>query len=80
MEYKMNSWTIKYDYPKEEEVRDLGPIALQVFLEERYNLKGHPKASKLYEIAWDEGHAYGCYEVVHYYVELAELLEERKIL
>lgn len=38
-------------------------------LEEDFGLTGHPKASKLFEIAWQEGHSGGYGEVVNYYEE-----------
>lgn len=34
----------------------------------------HPKAEKLFDIAWDKGHAYGNGEVRNEYAELVELL------
>lgn len=47
---------------------------LQRDLEKEYNLSGHPKASKLYEIAYDMGHHSGMEEVANYYDTLSELL------
>jgi len=43
-------------------------------LEKEYDLVGHPKASKLYEIAYDMGHSSGMEDVAHYYCQLSELL------
>jgi len=44
-------------------------------LEEEYGIVGHPKASRLWEIAWDLGHAYGYDEVEAHYRELVDLLD-----
>ena len=43
-------------------------------LEEEFGLTGHPKADKLYGIAWSYGHSAGYIDVAHYYDELSELL------
>ena len=43
-------------------------------LEKEYSLTGHPKASKLYEIAYDMGHHSGMEEVANHYDTLSELL------
>jgi len=42
---------------------------------EAYGLEGHPKAERLYEIAWSHGHSSGYYEVLNWFDELSELLE-----
>lgn len=34
----------------------------------------HPKASKISEIAWNQGHSSGFYEVYHWLEELSELI------
>ena len=47
---------------------------LQGDLEEEYGLVGHPKASKLFEIAYDMGHSGGMEDVANYYCQLSELL------
>lgn len=47
---------------------------LQGDLEEEYGLVGHPKASKLFEIAYDMGHSGGMEDVANYYCHLSELL------
>ena len=46
-------------------------------LESEYGLVGHPKADKLYELAWGYGHSSGYTEVEYYYSELVELLDRR---
>ena len=38
-------------------------------------LTGHPKAEKLFSMAWNQGHASGYSEVAYYAEELAELLK-----
>lgn len=43
-------------------------------LEAEYDLVGHPKASKLFEIAYDMGHSGGMEDVANYYCQLSELL------
>ena len=47
-------------------------------LEEKFGLIGHLKAEKLYEIAYDLGHASGFYEVEMHYEDLSELLNSTK--
>ncbi len=58
--YKANNGGVKRDFQSD--------------LEEEYDLVGHPKASKLYEIAYDMGHSSGMEDVAHYYCQLSELL------
>ena len=43
---------------------------------EELDIKGHPKASMLCDIAWDQGHAYGYSEVWIHMQQLADLLRE----
>jgi hypothetical protein len=52
---------------------------LKEFKEEllkRLGLEGHPRANKLYEMAWERGHSSGLSEVVYSAESLAELLEK----
>jgi len=37
-------------------------------------LAEHPKARELYRLAWDYGHSAGYQDVVHYALDMAELL------
>ena len=39
-------------------------------------LDGHPKADKLFERAWEEGHSFGYSEVWIHLVELADLIRD----
>ncbi len=41
---------------------------------EEYGLTEHPKADKVYTMAWDHGHSSGYYEVAQWVSELAELV------
>lgn len=43
-------------------------------LEEEYGLAGHPKADKLYSIAYERGHSGGYREIAECYSQMAELL------
>lgn len=45
-------------------------------LEEEHGVTGHPKAERLFQIAWDHGHSAGFSEVLGWYSELAELIQE----
>lgn len=36
-------------------------------------LTDHPKADRIYAYAWQEGHAYGCSEVLSHLMDLADL-------
>ena len=56
-----------------EQVRERN--AHKLGLEIEHNLVGHPKADKLYELAWDYGHSSGYSEITSYYADLADLLE-----
>lgn len=44
-------------------------------LEKKHGLTGHPKADKLYELAWGMGHSAGYYEVEIFYNDMADLLK-----
>lgn len=39
-------------------------------------LEGHPKADKIYSIAWEEGHSNGLTEVAHWVHKLSELVKD----
>lgn len=52
-------------------LRDL----LKADLEAEYNLSGHPKAEKLFAMAWEDGHSGGYQEVARRYDELVELVQ-----
>ena len=43
-------------------------------LEKEYGVSGHPKANRLFEIAWSDGHSGGYQVVASRYVELVELI------
>lgn len=46
----------------------------QADLEAEFGVVGHPKADKLYALAWERGHASGLAEVVTHYEELVDLV------
>lgn len=48
---------------------------LRADLEIEHGVADHPKAGKLWSLAWDHGHSSGYSEVIGYYEELAELLK-----
>jgi hypothetical protein len=56
---------------------NLGRVTEQVFHDTAafYDLLDHPKARKLWSIAWAFGHSYGYSEVVSYFGDMAELLK-----
>lgn len=43
-------------------------------LEANCGTAGNPKAEKLWELAWEYGHAYGKHEIASYYTDMAELI------
>lgn len=43
-------------------------------LEDEYDTYSHPKAQKLFDMAWERGHAKGHQSIAAEYAELAELL------
>ncbi len=43
-------------------------------IEEEYGTAGHPKAQRLFDIAWDLGHGSGLYEVDLHYNDLVDLI------
>ena len=47
-------------------------------LDHKYGVYGHPKAKRLYELAWDYGHGSGFSEVEFYYSELVDLIKEER--
>lgn len=48
---------------------------LRKALEQEFGVVGHPKAEKLWSLAWDFGHAAGDHEVRAYYQDMVELLK-----
>jgi len=44
-------------------------------LEKEQGTVGHSKAQKLWDLAWEYGHANGLLEVRFYYMELKELID-----
>lgn len=44
-------------------------------MESRHGLVGHPKADRLYQLAWDMGHSAGYGEIETFYDEMADLLK-----
>lgn len=39
-----------------------------------FGVTDHPKAEKAFAMAWDQGHAYGLYEVLLKFADLVELI------
>lgn len=48
---------------------------LRASLETEFSMTGHPKAEKLWKLAWDYGHAYGDNDIRGYYIDLVELVQ-----
>lgn len=46
----------------------------QADLEREFGLEGHPKAGRLFEIAWEDAHSEGYEHIAWQYENLAELL------
>lgn len=44
-------------------------------LETVHQIKGHPKAQRLWELAWQHGHSNGLEEVEMYYSDFVELIK-----
>lgn len=44
-------------------------------LADEHGLTGHPKAVKVFGMAWEDGHSEGLESVAHRYAELAELVK-----
>lgn len=49
-------------------------MLLKENLEKEFDLMGHPKAEKLFFLAWEYGHAHGETEVRNYYEDLIDLV------
>jgi hypothetical protein len=49
-------------------------LDFRIAMAEKYSVTGHPKESKLWNLAWEYGHAAGYHEVEMVYAEFAELL------
>ena len=62
-----------FDARLQKEIKDR--LAHQASLEQKHGLTGHPKADKLYQLAWDFGHSSGYHEIEYYYDDFAELLK-----
>lgn len=60
-----------YDWPTTPFVNN----KFKMDLEAVHELSGHPKADKVYELAWEWGHSYGLDEVMSYYDDLAGLVK-----
>lgn len=45
-------------------------------LESEHGVSSHPKASKVWEMAWDSGHSGGLHEIANRYDEFVELIKE----
>ena len=52
---------------------------LKTYLEKCFETMGHPKADRLFELAWEHGHANGEWEVGIYYQEFMELLAPKTV-
>lgn len=81
-DYKNDLPYPRHDLPKEEHAtmrkayRDRDKELKAKFrddIEAEYDMTGHPKADKLWELAWEYGHSAGYSEVAIYYAELVEL-------
>lgn len=48
---------------------------IKVRLLEKHGLTDHPKADKLFEMAWEHGHSAGEHEVDYWVQDLAELVK-----
>ena len=46
---------------------------------EKYQMKNHPKANKIFNKAWDMGISLGCEGVEDYFLDLIELFEDERI-
>lgn len=44
-------------------------------LAKEFGMVNHPKESKLWDKAWDDGHAYGLMEVYNHYSELVDFIK-----
>jgi hypothetical protein len=66
----------KYRKQRDEYYREQRKMTdkLRKSLEEEYGAVGHPKSDKLWNIAWEQGHHAGYWEVINQYETLVELL------
>lgn len=53
---------------------DVARAEFRVDLESEYHMSHHPKADKLWNLAWEHGHSSGLVDVVHYYEDFLELI------
>lgn len=77
---KDGKYTNKVPYSKEtrqayRNENDKNAAALRSDLEEENGMVGHPKALKLWDKAWMDGHSEGYYSVIENYEELLELVK-----
>lgn len=66
-------WTAENKHKYVEETKRLEK-EFKSDLEVEFDVLGHPKADKLFDLAWSFGHGSGFYEVYFYYSELSELV------
>ena len=50
-------------------------ILFQADLEEEHGVRNHPKADRVFELAWEHGHSSGYEEVVSCYADFVELIK-----
>lgn len=51
-----------------------GVMALKSLLEESYGLEDTEKTRRLFDLAWEYGHASGAHEVLFYYDDMVDLI------
>ena len=56
-------------------VSDMNYNQLKDFIIERWELTPSEKVDKMFYLAWEYGHSYGCNEVLSYVDDLVELIK-----
>ena len=66
--------TTKEEYEERARIRKVEMDENRESLEYKYDVRGNPKAKRLYEIAYEMGHSGGFSEIENYYMDLVELI------
>jgi acyl-CoA reductase-like NAD-dependent aldehyde dehydrogenase len=73
-EDERRDWRNKIQQQRQQSAR-LTTQCFRADLEAEFGMAGHPKAGKIWDKAWEDGHSYGLVEVVNTYAELVDLLK-----
>lgn len=59
--------------------QDVANAEFRVALESENHMLNHPKADRLWDLAWEHGHSSGLQDVIHYYEEFLSLVQDSTV-